>query len=291
MDVQVVCDSLDFPEGPVALADGSVIVCEMRSKLVTRVTPEGRREVLVETGGTPNGAAIAPDGALIICNSGGSAFAPESYRGGRIERYDLRTGELVTLYEACDGVRLSAPNDLVFDRQGGFWFTDYPHSDAISRRHGGLFYARPDGSAISRQRDRLLTPNGVGLSPDESVVYVADTEPGRLWAFDVAEPGILKPAEWFAPGRVVAKTPGCQLLDSLAVEEGGKVCVGALFPGGISIFDPEGALEQIALPDPFCTNICFGGADMRDAWVTGSGSGKLFKLRWPRPGHRLNFNG
>ena len=94
----------------------------------------------------------------------------------------------------------------------------------------------------------------------------------------------------FAPGNVVCNLPGYQLLDSLAVEAGGKVCVATIINGGITVFDPDGTTEHFAFPDVIVTNICFGGPDMRDAWITASGTGKLYKARWPRPGLKLNFN-
>jgi gluconolactonase len=182
------------------------------------------------------------------------------------------------------------PNDLVFDRQGGMWFTDHGCTTPDGRKYGGIYYAKPDGSHISRQRDHLISPNGIGLSPDESVVYAADTNLGRVWAFDVAEPGVLAPGPGFAPGRVIHNLQGYQLLDSLAVEAGGKVCVATIINGGVTAFDPDGSIEHFPVPDPICTNICFGGADMRDAWITASATGKLYKTRWPRPGLKLNFN-
>jgi gluconolactonase len=288
--MEQVCDGLEFPEGPVAMADGSVIVVEVKGQTLTRVSPDGRKALVVRTGGGPNGAAIGPDGAIWIANNGGAFFAADSYQGGYIQRYDLATGELTTVYEACDGVRLIAPNDLVFDRHGGLWFTDHGLPTPEGRRYGALYYCRPDGSMISRQRQRLLSPNGVGLSPDETVVYVADTETGRLWAFDVVEPGQLGPQDRHVPGRLVASLPGLQALDSLAVEAGGKVCAATIGANGITLFDPDGTTEHVACPDPITTNICFGGADMRDAWITGSMSGRLYKTRWARPGLRLNFN-
>jgi gluconolactonase len=120
---------------------------------------------------------------------------------------------------------------------------------------------------------------------------VADTQLGRLWAFDVAGVGELSPGPGFAPGRVIANLPGYQLLDSMAVEATGKVCVATIINGGITAFDPDGTTEHFAFPDLICTNICFGGPDMRTAWITASATGKLFKARWPRPGLKLNFNG
>jgi gluconolactonase len=207
-----------------------------------------------------------------------------------IQRFDLKSGKLETIYEACDGRRLIGPNDLVFDKQGGFWFSDHGCSTPEGRKFGALHYAKTDGSHISRQRDHIISPNGVGLSPDEKLVYAADTQLGRLWAFDIAEPGVLAPPAGFAPGRVICNLPGYQLLDSLAVEAGGKVCVATIINGGITAFDPDGSIEHFAVPDLICTNICFGGRDMMDAWITASATGKLYKARWPRPGLKLNFN-
>ena len=302
MDFELVTEGLEFPEGPIAMADGSVILTEIKGRRLTRVTPDGRKETVVGTGGGPNGAAIGPDGAIWVTNNGG-AFewlenqgltipgpTPASHVGGMIQRYDLKSGKLETVYEACDGRRLIGPNDLVFDKQGGFWFTDHGCSTPEGRKFGGLYYAKADGSHVSRQRDHLISPNGVGLSPDEGVAYVADTQLGRVWAFDLASPGVLGPPDGFAPGRVICNLPGYQLLDSLAVEAGGKVCVATIINGGITAFDPDGTTEHFAFPDLICTNICFGGEDMRDAWITASATGRLLKARWPRPGLKLAFN-
>ena len=302
MDVELICEGLEFPEGPIAMADGSVILTEIKGQRLTRVKPDGTKELVVQTGGGPNGAAIGPDGAIWITNNGG-AFewldnagmtipgpTPTSHTGGSIQRFDLNSGTLTTVYDSCDGRRLIGPNDLVFDKAGGLWFTDHGCSTPEGKKFGGVYYAKPDGSHISRQRDHLISPNGVGLSPDEDVVYVADTNLGRLWAFDVASVGVLGPPNGFAPGRVVHNLPGYQLLDSLAVEAGGKVCVATIINGGITAFDADGSTEHFAFPDLIVTNICFGGDDMRTAWITASSTGKLFKARWPRPGLKLNFN-
>jgi gluconolactonase len=304
MDIELVTEGLQFPEGPIAMRDGSVILTEIERGTLTRVLPDGRQEIVAETGGGPNGAAIGPDGAIYVTNNGGSfqfmknnglnipGPTPPTHKGGSIQRVDIRSGKVETVYgpDACPGGRLNGPNDLVFDKQGGLWFTDHGCGDEDGRKWGGLYYAKPDGSHISRQREHMISPNGVGLSPDEKVVYAADTNLGRLWAFDVAEPGSLGPQVGFGPGRVVCNLPGFQLLDSLAVEAGGKVCVATIINGGVTAFDPDGSTEHFAFPDLITTNICFGGADMMDAWVTCSSTGKLFKCRWPRPGLRLNFN-
>ena len=299
MDFEVIAEGLQFPEGPIAMPDGSIVLVEIARGTLSRVW-NGRTEVIANLGGGPNGAAIGPDGAVYVCNNGGFEWrevsgllvpvrsAPD-YMTGRIERVDLATGRFERIYEAFDGERLGGPNDIVFDRTGGFWFTDLGKSFARQRDHSCLFYARPDGSQLHRAVHPAVSFNGVGLSPDEKVVYCNDTETQKLWAFDIVEPGKLAAFAFGQRGRVVCTLPGHQLLDSLAVEASGNVCSATLLNGGITIFKPDGSFEHVAFPDPLTTNICFGGADMRDAYITLSGTGKLVKARWPRAGLKLNF--
>ena len=301
MDFEVVTEGLQFPEGPIAMGDGSVVLVEIRRQTLTRVAPDGRQDVIARLGGGPNGAAIGPDGAVYVCNNGGFEWidrpdgvsAPhgvaQDYAGGSIQRVDLRTGAVSTLFAECDGRALRGPNDIVFDRGGGFWFTDLGKSNAEWMHHGHLLYA--SGSTIRRVREGLVTPNGVGLSPDQNLVHVAETLTSRVWSFAIAGLGELAQSQdMWAPGKVMGPLPGYQLLDSLAVEAGGKVCAATLVNGGVTAFDPAGGVEHFGFPDPLVTNICFGGADTRDAWITASGTGRLLKCRWPRPGLRLNFN-
>jgi gluconolactonase len=302
VDFEVVTEGLQFPEGPIAMADGSVVLVEIKRQTLTRVRPDGKQEIIAELGGGPNGAAIGPDGAVYVCNNGGFEWAeadgltlphgtPVDYKTGSIQRVDLKTGAVTTVYDACDGRPLRGPNDIVFDRSGGFWFTDLGKSDGDRMHMGHLLYAKPDGSLIRRAREGMVTPNGVGLSPDEKTVYVAETHTSRVWAFSITGEGqIAAPPNLFTPGKVLGPLPGYQMLDSLAVEAGGKVCCATLVNGGITAFDPSGGFDHTPLPDPLITNICFGGPDMQTAWITASGTGKLLTGRWPRPGLKLSFN-
>jgi gluconolactonase len=302
---RLVADGLQFCEGPVAMSDGSVILVEMKAQRLTRVLPDGRKEIIAQLGGGPNGAAVGPDGAMYVANNGGAwgwaegaahlpGAPPRRYSGGCIQRVDLRTGAFTTLYEACDGLPLNSPNDLVFDDQGGFWFTCYGQSDGEVRRLGALYYAKADGSKITRWRSELISPNGVGLSPDGKEVYMSDCMVGRLYAFALTSPGVMAPQGALsggAIGRVIATLPGYQWLDSMAVEANGNVCVATLFNSAITTFNPRsGAYKQVAFNDPVTTNLCFGGADMRDLWVTCASTGRLYHMRWPRPGLRLPYN-
>ena len=93
--------------------------------------------------------------------------------------------------------------------------------------------------------------------------------------------------------HVALRLRGFQLLDSIAVDGDGNVCVATLVTGAISVISPEGKMvEQIRVPkyDVFVTNICFGGPDLRTAYITSSGLGLLYATEWPVPGLRLSYN-
>ena len=301
-ELRILAHDLGFPEGPVAMADGSVILTEIRGGTVTRIAPGGAVDRFCPAGGGPNGLAVGPDGALYCCNNGGNAYAhggflstgpSADYQGGSIQRIDLRTGEARTLYTHCGRYRLSAPNDIVFDAEGGFYFTDLGKRRARDRDHGGLYYALPDGLHIAEIAHPIVTANGVGLSPDGKVVYVADTEAARLWAFDIEAPGVIRRAPFPSPhgGRLLAGLDGYQRFDSLAVEANGNICVATLNTGAITVISPSGqVLRQVKVPDVFPTNICFGGNDRRTAYITLSAAGQLAAMPWPEAGLPLHYN-
>ena len=300
MEFEIVAEGLAFPEGPVWMEDGSIILVEIAKGCITRIWGDGRSEVIAETGGGPNGAAIGPDGALWICNNGGFKFhqrdgllipghCPDDYSGGRIERIDLATGKVERVLDTVEGHKLKGPNDLVFDKDGNLYFTDHGKTDPRQRDFGGLFFLANGASEAVELDHHHTSPNGVGLSPDEKTVYMADTMTARLWAFDLSAPGEIERASPFNLGRVVATMPGLQYFDSLAVSAAGNVCVATILNGGITTIMPDGSHSHIAFPDPFVTNICFGEDGMNEAWVTLSGTGTLAKCRWPEPGLKLNY--
>ena len=302
-----ITSGLRFPEGPIAMPDGSVVLVEMFGPCITRVHPDGSKDRVAEIAGGPNGAAIGPDGALYLCNNGGcftpvdmgellfpGPFDPSRYIGGRIQRVDLATGAVTDLYTECNGHRLRAPNDIVFDAAGGFWFTDHGIRDASARTSDltSIYYALPDGSSIIEVVHPVEAPNGIGLSPDGATLYWAETHTGRVMQRRVSSPGVLEPAMPVDPTVCLAGLPGYQLLDSLAVDGDGNVCVATLVNGGITVIAPDGAMRHLPTGDLLTTNICFGDRDgtgeFRDAYVTLSGTGRLVHMRWATRGLRLN---
>ena len=299
-DLRIVAEGLRFPEGPVPLPDGSVLVVEIAGQALTRVQSDGRKQVVAELDGGPNGAALGPEDWVYVCNSGGWRYTTEANgwqrptaqaaRPGWIERVSLRTGEVERLYERCGRHALRAPNDLVFDGRGGFYFTDHGKRRPRSHVLGSLYYARDDGSGIVEVVSGMLTPNGVGLAADGSTVYVAETVPRRLWAFELEAPGRVRREPWPSPngGRLVAGLPDAYYPDSLAIDSAGNVCVATFNGGGIWEITPDGTRRVFRpLPEFYVTNVAFGGPQLDVAIVTLSATGRLAAFAWPRPGQAL----
>ena len=301
-----ICRGLNFPEGPVAMPDGSIILVEIERKTLTRVSVDGEVSVIADCGGGPNGAALGPDGKMYICNNGGFEWSQsgpfkrpgeelaKDYVGGSIQSVDLATGSVETIYTECDGEALKGPNDIVFDRQGGFYFTDLGKRRGRQIDRGSLFYAKIDGSSITELIHPFDTPNGVGLSADEKKLYVAETNAARLWAFDIESPGVIKKdgPSLFWPGHLLHKFNGYERLDSLAVDSEGNVVVATLGTGCVTAISPTGQIRaRVAVPefDLMVTNVCFGGPDLRTAYITASGLGRLYAIDWHCPGLPLNF--
>lgn len=296
-ELTLIATELAFPEGPIAMPDGSVLLVEIKTGQLTRIV-HGRHEIVAELGGGPNGAAIGPDGHCYVCNNGGFQWIergdkvypgdqPATYVSGSIQRVDLQTGAVTTLYTHCNGEPLKGPNDIVFDAEGGFWFTDHGKNRQRDRDRTGVFYAHPDGSRIEEAIFPMEAPNGIGLSPDETELFVAETPTGRLWAYSLASPGQIDHGK---ARRLLNGRRGFFMFDSLAVDANGDVCVATLIDGGITTLsagDQEPSF--VAMPDRVTTNICFGGPELKTAFITLSSTGQLVSMEWPTGGLALNF--
>jgi gluconolactonase len=246
---------------------------------------------------------MGPGGKIYVTNNGGLKFVErpgklfpvgqaDDYATGSIQVVDPESGKFDTLYDSCDGRKLCGPNDLVFDRAGGFWFTDLGKTRERDADRGAVYYARADGSMIREAIFPLERPNGIGLSPDEKILYVVETPTARCWSFRLSGPGQIESANGPYRGEkgvVVAGLDGYQMFDSLAVDSAGHICVATLITGAVSDIWPDGSrVDQYTLPDMMVTNVCFGGRDLRTAYATLSMGGTLVSFEWPRPGLKLN---
>ncbi len=302
--MKIIATGLRFPEGPIAMRDGSVLLVEIERQTLTRVGLDGQVDVVAQIPGGPNGAALGPDGRVYVCNNGGMGWTregakmrphgvPPGYEGGGIDVVDLSTGQVRRLYDSCNGHRLKGPNDIVFDGAGGFWFTDLGKRRDRDMDRGFVYWARADGSEIREVSGAMLTPNGIGLSPDGRMLYVAETDTGRIWGFEIEAPGKLRLKAWPSPngGRIIAGLGGYGRFDSLAIASSGNICAATVEGCSIAEISPlTGLVRHHHVPDMLTTNICFGGEDLRIAYVTLSHTGQLAALEWHEPGLRL-FHG
>ncbi len=286
MTAREVTAGLRFPEGPAAVGDGSVVVPEIEGGTLARVWPDGRREVVADCGGSPNGVAFGPDGALYVCNSGGFTFTAgdgirfpsaigEDNQGGSVQRVDLATGRVETVFRESEGTRLGALNDIVFAADGSCYVVDTSNSC--------VHHADPVAGTIRVATREAQLPNGAGLSPDGTRLYVSETYSGRVLVFDVRAPGVLD-----GPRQLLVDGTG-HGWDGLAVDGAGNVCVANLRLSGITVISPDGdVLDAFVtpVPDPYVTNVAFDGDT---AYVSSGGRGVLYAVDWPWPGLRLNF--
>jgi gluconolactonase len=303
---KVIAKDLKFPEGPIFMNDGSIILVEIARGTLSKVNINGSVEVVADLGGGPNGAAIGPDGHCYVCNNGGFEWEvslgkkgmrpisqSKNYIGGSIQKVNLSTGQYSTLYTECNGVALKGPNDIVFDKNGNFWFTDLGKVRKRNMDRGAIYWAKSDGSEIKEVIQPFMTPNGIGLSPDEQTLYVAETEGGKLYSYKIINEGQVEKItfpESINGGKLLNIEGGIKRFDSLALEENGNICVATLINGGISVISPEGNLEEfVKFDDPYITNICFGSQNLKTAYITASFEGLLLEVDWNRQGLPLNF--
>jgi gluconolactonase len=319
-DFRVLADGLEYPEGPVYQSDGGVLLVEIHKGTLTRVNPDGTKQIIAKLEGGPNGAAVGPDGAIYICNDGGLGWIqipatpktlpvlvptgqPPNYTGGSIQRVSGST--FTTLYAQCQGSQLRSPDDLVFDASGNFWFTDWGKQRATDRDITAVYYAQSDGNKIVQAIPQRSAPNGIALSPDDSRLYVAETYARWILYWELASPGVIKPNPNTLDGSylLTADIPGQGTLDSMAVDEEGNVYAATMLPqgpnpaipGGITVVSPEGKiLDFIELmvegkPEPLPSNLCFGGPGRRTAFITLAGTGRLAACEMKIPGKPLHF--
>jgi gluconolactonase len=241
------------------------------------------------------------------------------YAGGYIQRVNLETRE-VEVWCAPDSVGqpvagcsgtlierqpLSSPDDLIFDSTGGFWFTDWGNSKGRSREVTGVYYVAAGTRTPIEKIAMRTAPNGIALSPAGDRLYVAETYARTIVYWELSAPGELKcnPITLDGAYLLSGDIPGSGLLDSMSLDEQGNVYVATLLPqgfdplvnGGITVISPEGKLlEFIAvdcgMPEPLPSNLCFGGADRKTAFITCGGTGRVLSCRMQNAGLPAAFH-
>lgn len=250
--VRQLADGFRFTEGPVFAADGKVYFSDIpNERIMIYDWASGKVSVHRESSGRANGLAITPAGALLACEGGA-------------RRLTRQLGDQITvLADTYDSKRLNSPNDLALDGKGGIYFTDPRYGDRsdMDMEIEGVYYLSRKGK-LTRVVDDLVRPNGLVLSLDNSVLYIADNGAKTIVAYDVQPDGSLTNQRLFANMDLEARSGG----DGMTIDRRGNVyCAGQ---GHIWIWNPTGKLlGKIAVPQS-PANCAFVGADEQTLFIT-----------------------
>ena len=242
-----------FIEGPVWHPDGYLLFSDIPANTINRYTPDGKVQPHIRPSRNSNGLTYDHQGRLVACEHSGRQVSCQD-AGGRM-------APIATLW---DGKRFNSPNDVVVHSGGSIFFTDPPYGikpEQAELGFNGLYRIDTDGSVHLLCRD-FGRPNGLAFSPDESVLYVDDTERRNVRAFDMG------PDLSLANGRVFIdmNVPEQGSPDGMKVDAEGNLYVTG--GGGIWVITPQGEhLGTIAFPEQ-PANLAFGGPDYRTVFVT-----------------------
>ncbi len=260
-EVEKAAGGFRFTEGPVWHPDGFLLFSDIPANKILKWTGPNEVEVFREDSGQSNGLAFDNQGRLIACEHGSR----------RVSRSVLN-GASTAIAETYDGKRLNSPNDCVVRSDGMIFFTDPPYGLGNREREipfNGVYRVMPDEEPVLLD-DTFDRPNGIVLSPDESVLYIADTAKNHVRAFDVDSSGGI------SNGRVFGFAPNP---DGLTIDRDGRVYVTS--HEGVVVFNTQGdRVEVIALPET-PANCAFGGAENKTLFMTARTSLYAVKLKVP----------
>jgi gluconolactonase len=245
--IEKLASGFDWSEGPVWIEDGAFIVLsDVPSNTVYKWKQgEGISIYLKPSGytgqeprgGEPgsNGLTVDSEGRLVLCEHG-------DRRVGRVDK----DGRHVTLADRYQGRRFNSPNDLAYRSNGDLYFTDPPYGlvknvDDPKKEIAfqGVYRLKPDGE-VTLLTDQMSRPNGIAFSPDEKILYVANSDPKRaVWmAYDVQPDGTIKNGRVFFDATPMVGPTRKGLPDGLKVDAQGNLF--ATGPGGVLVFSPDG---------------------------------------------------
>ncbi len=260
-----------FTEGPLWHPDGYLLFVDIRRSQICKLVLGGEPEVIRENSGESNGMTFDSQGRVVICEM--------------VNRQVTRMesdGSYTVLADRWDHKRLNRPNDVVGKSDGSLYFTNPGRERLdpaeVDMEFNSVHRIRVDGT-VESVIPHFDYPNGLAFSPDESVLYVANTRPGQyIQAYDVNADGSVSNARHFADMPSEDATNGVP--DGMKVDVEGRVyCTG---PGGCWVFDPSGALLGIIRLPEYPANCAWGGPDNQTMFFTANTS--IYSLRMKTPG-------
>lgn len=260
-----------FLEGPVFDAAGNLYVCDIPWGRVFKINPNGEWTLIVEYDGEPNGMKFVAPGKLLVAD----------YKNG-LMLLDIDDGCVTPYLQRRNSERFKGVNDLVFDAKGNLYFTDQGQS-GLHDPSGRLYRLKPGGE-LDLLLSNIPSPNGVALSPDGHVLYLAVTRGNCVWRVPLLPDGsVSKVGQFFT-------SYGPSGPDGLAVDEMGNVVVANPGLGYVWLLNPR-AEPVMVWRSPLgtsTTNVAFGGEDRRVLYCTESVSGSILRTTLPHAGVPLH---
>ena len=276
--VEIVAEGYEWAEGPVWIKDGGYVLFSdvLKNTIHRWKQGEGAKPWLTPsgyTGSEPRGGETGSNG-LTLDREGRLVLAQHGDR--RVARMDAPLAspqpKFVTLADRYDGARFNSPNDLVFKRNGDLYFTDPAYGmekqwDDPKREmnYAGVFRRSVNGTVTLLTRD-MTRPNGLAFSPDEGLLYVAQSDPNAaIWrVFDVKSDGTLGNSRVLLDVTAMTKTR-TGLPDGMKIDTEGNLFASG--PGGILVITPQGKHLGTILTGQATSNCAFGD-DGRTLYIT-----------------------
>jgi len=260
--LEKIAEGFKFTEGPVWHPKGFLLFSDIPENTIYQWQPNQEIKIFRNPSGNSNGNTLDLEGRLIT----------GEHSNRRVSRTE-KDGKIVTVVDKYNGKRLNSPNDLVVKSDGSIYFTDPPFgikSEQEELGFYGVYRISPDGK-LTLLVDDFVRPNGIAFSPDETKLYVNDSEKDHIRIFDVKSDGTLENGKVFAelkdPNKVGRP-------DGMKVDLQGNIY--STGPGGVWVFSASGKwLGIIALPERV-TNLAWGNDDYKTLYLTGSKS--LYKI-------------
>ena len=253
----------EFTEGPVWHAEGEFLLfSDIPANQMKKWTSEEGITNFRVPSGKSNGLTYDKQGRLVTCE----------HANRRVSRTEA-DGTVVTIASHYEGKRLNSPNDVVVKSDGSIYFSDPPYG--LTADYGvegeqdldfqGVYRLSPDGQTLTLLIDDFDRPNGLCFSPDESILYIDDTERMHIRAFDVQPDGTI------ANGRIFAEEEGDDgVPDGMKIDAHGNIYLTG--PGGIWIFDASGEHLGVLQTPERAANLGWGGDDWSTLFITASTS-------------------